>query len=131
MECILVLPNEEDKASRGNPPAKFHDRSEILSLSDPLLFRKPEVSFHGGPAHHLSAEWIPVPSSGIAAPRPQAGVSRKRNFKFIVPLHPAHSAGLAGHLPVRIQTVNLFLPFIRLRFRTFRPLRVLILSKNP
>ena len=31
----------------------------------------------------------------------------------------------------RFQTVNLFLPFIRLRFRTFRPLRVLILSKNP
>jgi hypothetical protein len=131
MECILVLPNEEDKASRGNPPAKFHDRSEILRLSDPLLFWKPEGSFHGGPARHLSAEWISVPSSGIEAPRPQAGASRKRNFKFIVPLHPARSAGLVGHLPVRIQTVNLFLPFIRLRFRTFRPLRVLILSKNP
>ena len=65
MEYIIVLPNEEDKASRGNPPAKFHDRSEILRLSDPLLFCKPEGSFHGGPARHLSAEWIPVPSSGI------------------------------------------------------------------
>ena len=31
----------------------------------------------------------------------------------------------------KTQTVNFFLPFIRLRFKTFRPLLVLILSKNP
>jgi hypothetical protein len=31
---------------------------------------------------------------------PQAGASRKRNLIFIVPLDPAHRAGLAGHLPV-------------------------------
>ena len=31
----------------------------------------------------------------------------------------------------KIQTVNFFLPFILLRFKTFRPLLVLILSKNP
>ena len=31
----------------------------------------------------------------------------------------------------KIHTVNFFLPFIRLRFKTFRPLLVLILSRNP
>ena len=98
MEYILVLPNEEDEASRGNPPAKFHDRSEILRLSNPLLFCKREGSFHGGPDRHLSAEWLPVPSSGIEAPRPQAGASRarsgerkasKRNTVLLMPFPPA------------------------------------------
>jgi len=42
-----------------------------------------------------------------------------------------HTPGLVGDLPVRIQTVNRFLPFILLRFKTLRPLLVLILSKKP
>ena len=96
MECALVLMPEEDKTSRGNPPPKFHDPSEILSLIDPLLFCKLEGSFHRDPHPHLSAECIPIPLQEC-----------------------------------KIQTVNFFLPFIRLRFKTFRPLLVLILSKNP
>jgi hypothetical protein len=36
------------------------------------------------------------------APRPQGGASRKGNFIHIVPLHPAEKAGLAGHVPVKI-----------------------------
>jgi hypothetical protein len=36
----------------------------------------------------------------IEAPRPQAGASRQRNIFHIVPLDPAHNAGLAGHIPV-------------------------------
>jgi len=63
MECVLILLDKEDKASRGNPSAKFHDRSEILRLSDSLLFCKPESSPHDGLARHLSTGWIPVPSS--------------------------------------------------------------------
>jgi hypothetical protein len=44
------------------------------------------------------------------APRPQAGASRARsgerdaskgNIILIVPLDPAHKAGLAGHLPAK------------------------------
>ncbi len=54
MECLLVLLDEEDKASRGNSSAKFHYRSKILRLSDSLLFLKPKRSPHDGPARHLS-----------------------------------------------------------------------------
>jgi hypothetical protein len=39
----------------------------------------------------------------IEAPRPQGGASRKGNFVHIVPLDPAYKAGLAGHVPVKIQ----------------------------
>jgi hypothetical protein len=46
------------------------------------------------------------------APRPQGGPSRARsgeqdasqgNFVHIVPLDPAHRAGLAGHVPVSLR----------------------------
>jgi hypothetical protein len=30
------------------------------------------------------------------------GECEEKKFIFIVPLHPAHSTGLVGHLPVRI-----------------------------
>ena len=63
MKRVLVFSDEEDKASRGNPPAKLHDRSEILRLTNSLLFCKPERTRWDGPARHLSAEWIPIPSS--------------------------------------------------------------------
>jgi hypothetical protein len=56
MECAFVLMYKEDKASRGNPPSKFHDPSEILRLSDPLLFCKIEGSFHRDPHPRLSVE---------------------------------------------------------------------------
>jgi len=56
MECALVPMHEEDKTSRGNPPPKFHDPSEILRLSDPLLSCKREGSYHRDPHPHLSAE---------------------------------------------------------------------------
>ena len=55
MECVLVLMPEEDKTSRGNSPPKFHDPSEILRLSDPLLFCELEGSYHRDPHPHLSA----------------------------------------------------------------------------
>ncbi len=63
MECVVVFLGEEDKASRGDPPAKFHNRSEILRLTNPFLFCKPERILYDVPARHLSAEWIFVPSS--------------------------------------------------------------------
>jgi len=65
MECALILLLEKDKTSRGNSPPKFHDPSEILRLSDPLLFCKLEGSFHRDPHPHLSADRIPLPSSGM------------------------------------------------------------------
>jgi len=65
MKSALVFMHEEDEASRGNPPSKFHDLSEILRLTDPLLFCKLERSFYRGPHPHVSAEWIPTPPSGI------------------------------------------------------------------
>jgi hypothetical protein len=34
--------------------------------------------------------------------RPQGGASRKGNTVLIVPLDPAYKAGLAGHLPVKL-----------------------------
>jgi hypothetical protein len=40
------------------------------------------------------------------APRPEAGASRERNNILIVPLNPSYKAGLAGHLPVKIQMSN-------------------------
>jgi hypothetical protein len=33
----------------------------------------------------------------------QGGASRKGNFIYIVPLDPAYKAGLAGHLPVKVE----------------------------
>jgi hypothetical protein len=65
VKCIFISLDEEDIVLRGNPLPKFHDPSKILRLIDPLLFCKPEGSFHSNPAHHLSVEWIPLPSSGI------------------------------------------------------------------
>lgn len=61
---VLILLNKKDKVPRGNPPPTLDHPSEVLRLPDPLLFCKPEGSFHGDP-HHLSAEWILFPSSGI------------------------------------------------------------------
>ncbi len=55
MECALVPTPEEDKTSRGNSPPKFHDPSEILRLSDPLLFCELEGSYHRDPHPQLSA----------------------------------------------------------------------------
>jgi hypothetical protein len=38
-------------------PPTFHHPSEILRLSDPVLFCKPEGSFHGDPPYyHLSVK---------------------------------------------------------------------------
>ena len=57
----------------------------------------------------------------------------KREGSFHRDPHPHLSAEWIA-IPLKeckIQTVNFFLPFIRLRLKTFRPLRVLILSKNP
>jgi hypothetical protein len=42
--------------------------------------------------------------SKCEAPRPyKGGASRKGNFVHIVPLDPAYKAGLAGHVPVKLQ----------------------------
>jgi hypothetical protein len=42
------------------------------------------------------------------APRPEGGASRKGNFIHIVPLDPAYEAGLAGHVPVKLQSRDIF-----------------------
>jgi hypothetical protein len=118
VKCIFISLDEKDKVFRGNSPPKFHGPSKILGLINPLLFCKSEGSFHGDPPHHLPFDWIPLFSTGIEPLR----ASRQDG---------PGAPGLVGDLPVRIQTVNRFLPFILLRFKTLRPLLVLILSKKP
>jgi hypothetical protein len=42
-------------------------------------------------------------SNEYEAPRAQPGASRKGDLFYLVPLDPAYMAGLAGHLPVKVQ----------------------------
>ncbi len=63
MESAFVFSDKKDEASRGNPPAKLHNCSEILRLTDSLPFCKPERTLCDGPTNHLSAERISAPSS--------------------------------------------------------------------
>ena len=54
---VLILLDKEHKVPGGLSPPTFHHPSEILRLSDPLLFCKPEGSFHGDPPYyHLSVK---------------------------------------------------------------------------
>jgi hypothetical protein len=54
---VLILLDKEHKVPGGLSPPTFHHPSEILRLSDPVLFCKPEGSFHGDPPYyHLSVK---------------------------------------------------------------------------
>ncbi len=48
---VLALHHKKDKISRRNSSPTFHNSSEILGMSDPLLFCKPEGTFHDDPCH--------------------------------------------------------------------------------
>ena len=63
VKSVLTLLYKEDKVPGRKSPVLFHHPSEILRMSDPLLFCKPEGSSRGDP-HHLSVEWTLLLSSG-------------------------------------------------------------------